>query len=425
MTNRVITYMTLIALLALFQAALPNSADAAGPSFKGKRVVVYIGTPPGGGYDAYGRTLARHIGRYIPGKPSIIAKNVPAASGLVLANNLYNRLPKDGTAIGVFPRGQITQPLFGNKQARFDATKFNWIGSINKDVSVCMVWHTAQAQTTAEFLKKPVIMGGSNPGGTNQTNPLVLNNIIGANLRVVAGYPGGADINLAMERGEVEGRCGISWSSVKARTGKWLEQKKIKILLQMSTFRHPELPNVPIVTDFAKSDKDRQTLQLIFALGAFGRPFMVPPGVPSDTVKMLRTAFMATMGDKKFLAAARKRKLEVQPVSGEEVQRLIAKLYAAPKDVVAAAKDAQSNTSKSRISQAKIPTVTVKGVITKVRRGGRRVSFKGGGRKFKTSVSGRRTKVTIDGKKAKRSKLKVGMKCSFTTRGSAAKAIAC
>ena len=177
--------------------------------------------------------------------------------------------------------------------------------------------------------------------------------------------------------------------------------------------------------DFAKSDKDRQTLQLIFALGAFGRPFMVPPGVPSDTVKMLRTAFMATMGDKKFLAAARKRKLEVQPVSGEEVQRLIAKLYAAPKDVVAAGKDAQSNTSKSRISQAKIPTVTVKGVITKVRRGGRRVSFKGGGRKFKTSVSGRRTKVTIDGKKAKRSKLKVGMKCSFTTRGSAAKAIAC
>ena len=422
MAYRLTTFAIMVAVLAFFQAA---PADAAGPSFKGKRVVVYIGTPPGGGYDSYARTLARHIGRYIPGKPSVISKNVPAASGLVLANNLYNRLPKDGTAIGVFPRGQITQPLFGNKQARFSSPKFNWLGSINKDVSVCMVWHTAKAQTTAEFLKKPVIMGGGNAGATNQTNPLVLNNIVGANLRVVAGYPGGSDINLAMERGEVEGRCGISWSSVKARTGKWLRQKKIKVLLQMSTFRHPELPNVPMVTDFAKSKKDRQALRLIFALGAFGRPFMAPPGVPAGTVKMLRAAFMATLGDKKFLAAARKRKLEVQPVSGEEVQRLIAQLYAAPQDVVDAARDAQSNTSNSRISQANIPTVKVKGVITKVGRGGRRVSFKGGGKKYNTGVSGRGTKVTIEGKKAKRSKLKKGMKCTFTTRGSAAKAIAC
>jgi len=145
MVYRLTTFATLVAVLALFQAVWANPADAAGPSFKGKRVVVYIGTPPGGGYDAYGRTLARHIGRYIPGKPKVIAKNVPAASGLILANNLYNKLPKDGTAIGVFPRGQILQPLFGAKQARFHGAKFNWIGSTNKDVSVCMVWHTAKA----------------------------------------------------------------------------------------------------------------------------------------------------------------------------------------------------------------------------------------------------------------------------------------
>ncbi len=420
---RILTIFALALTLA-FTAGAAN-AESVAQFFKGKKVIIYIGTPPGGGYDAYGRTLARHIGRFIPGNPSVIPKNVPAASGLVLANNLYNRLPKDGTAIGVWPRGQITEPLFGNKRARFHGAKFNWIGSINKDVSVCITWHKSKAQTTDEFLTKPVIMGGGNAGSTNNQYPLVLNNLLGAKLRLVAGYPGGRDILLAMERGEVEGRCGISWSAAKARISDWLRDKKVNVLMQMSTFKHPELPNVPLVMDYAKTEKDRTALRLIFANGAFGRPFALPPGVPPDRVKAMRAAFMATLLDKKFLAEAKKRRLEVQPVSGEEVQRLIKKLYASPKDVVAAALDAQRNTSRSKITQAKIPTVTVKGTITKVRRGGRRVSYKGGGKTYKTSVSGRRTKVTIGGNKAKRSKLKAGMLCSFTTRGSAAKKIAC
>ena len=405
--------------------ALPLSDANAESFFKNKRGTVYIGTPPGGGYDAYGRTTARHLGRHIPGKPSVIPKNLPAASGLVLANNLYNKMPKDGTAMGVFPRGQITQPLYGNKQARFHGAKFNWLGSVNKDVSVCMIWHKAKAKTTKQFLSSGVIMGGGNAGASNTTNPLVLNNIVGANLKIVSGYPGGTDINLAMERGEVEARCGVSWSAVKARAGKWLKAKKIRIMMQMSTFKHPELAHVPLVMDYAKTDQERQALKLIYANGAFGRPFALPPGVPADRVALLRKAFMATMLDAKFLKEAKKRRLEVQAVSGMEVQNLIKEIYKTPADIIAAAKDAQRNTSKSRMSKANIPTVTSKGKITKIKRGGRKVSFKAGGKKFKASVSGRKTKVSIGGKKAKRSKLKVGMKCTFITRGSAAKKISC
>ena len=415
------------AIGVLFGSALPQpvQADAVADFYKGKTVTIYIGYSAGGGYDTYARTIGRTIGKHIPGNPKIIAKNKPGAGSLRLANELYNTLPKDGTAIATFGRGMPMEPLFGNKKAKFDASKFTWLGSANNEVSVCVAWHESPIQTLDDFLTKEMIVGGTGPGADTDIFPKVLNAVIGTKLRLVTGYPGGTDINLATERGEVMGRCGYSWSSLKSRFPQWLTGKKVQILLQMSTAKHPELPDVPFVMDLAKTDRDRKVLELVFARQAWGRPFVAPPGLPADRAKALQAAFVATMKDPGFLKDAKKQKLEIAPISGEKIGQLIAQLYASPKDIIEAAKEAAKKTGKTKITKAVIPIETVKGTITKIKRKGRRVSYKGGGRKGKLSVSGRRTKVSIGGKKAKRKKLKVGMKCEFTFQGSAAKKIDC
>ncbi|MCH7711195.1 MAG: hypothetical protein IH903_06105 [Proteobacteria bacterium] len=421
------TLISLGAIGVLFGAALPQpvQADAVADFYKGKTITLYIGYSAGGGYDTYARTIGRVIGRHIPGNPKVVAKNKPGAGSLKLANELYNSLPKDGTVIGTFGRGMVMEPLFGNKKARFDPSKYTWLGSANNEVSVCIAWHESPIQTLEDFLTKPMIVGGTGPGSDTDVFPKVLNNVLGTKLRLVTGYPGGNDINLATERGEVQGRCGYSWSSLKSRFPQWLTGKKVQILLQMSTAKHPDLPDVPFVMDLAKTEKDRKVLELIFARQAWGRPFVAPPGLPADRAKALQTAFMATMKDADFLADAKKQKLEIAPISGEKIKQLIAALYASPKDLVEAAKEAAEKTGNIKITKVVIPIETVKGTITKIQRKGRRVSYKGGGRKGKLSVSGRRTKVSIGGKKVKRKNLKVGMKCEFTFQASAAKKIDC
>ena len=415
------------AIGVLIGSALPPpvQAESVADFYKGKTITLYIGYSAGGGYDTYARTIGRVIGRHIPGNPKVVAKNKPGAGSLRLTNELYNSLPKDGTVIATFGRGMVMEPLFGNKKAMFDPSKFTWLGSANNEVSVCIAWHESPIQTLDDFLTMPMIVGGTGPGADTDTFPKVLNNILGTKLRLVTGYPGGNDINLAIERGELQGRCGYSWSSLKSRFPQWLTGKKVQILLQMSTAKHPDLPDVPFVMDLAKTDKDRKVLELVFARQAWGRPFAAPPGVPADRVKALQAAFMATMKDADFLADAKKQKLEIAPISGEKIKQLIAALYASPKDLVEAAKEAAEKTGKIKITKVVIPIETVKGTITKVQRKGRRVSYKGGGRKGKLSVSGRRTKVSIGGKKAKRKNLKVGMKCAFTFQASAAKKIDC
>ena len=419
--------ISLGAIGVLFGAALPQpvQADAVADFYKGKTITLYIGYSAGGGYDTYARTIGRVIGRHIPGNPKVVAKNKPGAGSLKLANELYNSMPKDGTVIGTFGRGMVMEPLFGNKKARFDPSKYTWLGSANNEVSVCIAWHESPIQTLDDFLTKPMIVGGTGPGSDTDVFPKVLNNVLGTKLILVTGYPGGNDINLATERGEVQGRCGYSWSSLKSRFPQWLTGKKVQILLQMSTAKHPDLPDVPFVMDLAKTDRDRKILELVFARQAWGRPFAAPPGLPADRVKALQAAFMATMKDPDFLADAKKQKLEIAPISGEKIKQLIAALYASPKDLVEAAKEAAEKTGNIKITKVVIPIETVKGTITKIQRKGRRVSYKGGGRKGKLSVSGRRTKVSIGGKKVKRKNLKVGMKCEFTFQASAAKKIDC
>jgi tripartite-type tricarboxylate transporter receptor subunit TctC len=421
------TLISLGAIGVLFGWALPQpaQADSVADFYKGKTITLYIGYSSGGGYDTYARTIGRVIGKHIPGNPKVVAKNKPGAGSLRLTNELYNSLPKDGTVIGTFGRGMVMEPLFGNKKARFDPSKFTWLGSANNEVSVCIAWHKSPIQTLDDFLTKPMIVGGTGPGADTDVFPKVLNNVIGTKLRLVTGYPGGNDINLATERGEVQGRCGYSWSSLKSRFPQWLTGKKVQILLQMSTAKHPDLPDVPFVMDLAKTERDRKILGLVFARQAWGRPFVAPPGVPAERAKALQAAFTATMKDPGFLKDAKRQKLEIAPISGEKINQLIAQLFASPKDLVEAAKEAAEKTGKTQITKAVIPIETVKGTITKIKRKGRRVSYKGGGRKGKLSVSGRRTKVSIGGKKVKRKKLKVGMKCAFTFQGSAAKKIAC
>ena len=280
-------------------------------------------------------------------------------------------------------------------------------------------------QFLGDLISRGAILGGTAAGSDTDTFPRLLNNLFGTKLKLVTGYPGGNDINLAIERGELEGRCGWSWSSVKSTRPKWLKDEKVKILLQMSTAKHPDLPNVPFIMDFATTKKQQQILKMIYARQLWGRPLVMGPGVPKARVKAVRAAFVATMKDKRFLKDVKRQKLELAWVDGETVHNAMAEVYALPKEVQVAAAKAASDQSNIQISKAVIPIESASGKITKLARGGRRVSWAGDGKKGKVRVSGRRTKIMVAGKKAKRKALTVGMNCKFTYQGSSAKEINC
>jgi tripartite-type tricarboxylate transporter receptor subunit TctC len=327
---------------AVILALAPNSVcSAQNPTdfYRGKNLDLYIGYSAGGGYDVYARALARHMGRFIPGNPTIVPKNMPGAGSLILANWLYNVAPKDGTAFGMIGRGTGFDPLLGSTKAQFDATKFNWLGSMNDEVSVCVAWHTTGIATLEQVEQRELTVGGSGPAADTDQFPKVLNATIGTKFKIVTGYPGGNDVDLAMERGEVMGRCGWSWSSVIATHQNWLDDNKINVLVQLSLKKHRDLPNVPLVMDFAKTEQQAQIFKLVFARQPMGRPFLSPPGIPADRVAALRKAFMETLQDREFLAEAEKMKLEINPVSGDEVQRIVQDVYRTPKAVAAAVAD--------------------------------------------------------------------------------------
>ncbi len=299
-----------------------------------KPVSLYVGYSTGGGYDVYGRIVARHIGKYLPGKPNVVVNNMPGAGSMRLANWLYTVAPKDGTAFGTVARGVAFDTLLGNPGANFDATKFNWIGSANDEVSVCVAWHTSGVTSFEQTKTKELIVGGTGGSADTDQFPKVFNGVLGTKFKIVVGYPGGNDINLAMERGEVQGRCGWSWSSVTATQPEWLKAKKINVLVQLSLNKHPELPDVPLIMDLARTPLEKGVFQLVFARQVMGRPFLAPPGVPADRVAAMRKAFMDTMKDKDFLSEAEKGKLEINPVPGETVQKVVVDAYAMPPEVI-------------------------------------------------------------------------------------------
>jgi tripartite-type tricarboxylate transporter receptor subunit TctC len=338
----VIVMLKIAAVAGALLLAAPNAfaADDAASFYKGRTVTIDIGYSTGGGYDLYARVLARHLGDHIPGKPSVVPQNMPGAGSLKVVNYLANVAPKDGTVIATFARGMAMQPLFDKTGIEFDAQKLNWIGSITNEVSVCAFRSDTGIKTWQDMLTKSYTVGGTGSGSDTDVFPDVLRHMFHMKIKLVTGYPGGSDVILAMERGEVDGRCGWSWSSVKSTKYDLYEKKEIVIPVQLALKKHPDLPNVPLVTEETKDPKELAALKLIFGRQSVARPYATAPGVPADRVAALRKAFDDTMKDPAFLAEAEKTKLEVEPVSGQEVQDLVAELYQSSPEVVRIAAEA-------------------------------------------------------------------------------------
>ena len=331
-------------LVALAEVALtgPAAAQSVEEFYKGKNVNLLIGFSAGGGYDLYARQLARYMGKHIPGHPTIVPQNMAGAGSLRAAGFLYSAAPKDGSVFGTFARITGINPLL-ESGATFDGTKFSWIGSVTDDVSTCITWHTSPVKTWADFLTKPVTLGGQGPSAEPDMFARLFKSVFGAPVKLVAGYPGTNEITLAMERGEVDGLCGLSWSTIKTRHAAWYRDKKINILIQSAFRKEPELGDVPLVMDMTKDAEKLQILRLILAAQEMARPFAAPPGIPSDRKAALIAAFDATMKDPEFLAEANRMKLDVNPVTGPALDKLLAELYATPKDVVTKAAKAIAN----------------------------------------------------------------------------------
>ncbi|HEY4266280.1 MAG TPA: hypothetical protein VGM72_13250 [Micropepsaceae bacterium] len=312
-------------------------AQAATPAefYKGRTISVIIGYSAGGGYDLYARVLSQHLGKHIPGNPTVIPQNMPGAGSIKTANYIYSVAPKDGTVIGTFARGMASAALIG--QAKLDARKFTWLGSMTKDVTLCISWNTSPIKNWNDAMTKQFTAGGEGAAGDPDIFAKLYKNVFGAKIRLATGFPGTTDITLAMQRHEVDGLCGISWSTVKARYDNWVKDKKINILIQAAPAKASDLPDVPLASEFAKTTEQRQILDFAVANEVLARPFVAPPGIPTDRKNVLLAAFAATLRDPAFLADASKTMLDIDPVSGPEAEAVVASLYALPKDVVAKA----------------------------------------------------------------------------------------
>lgn len=326
--------------------ALAQGADF----YAGKTVTMYVGLSAGGGYDQNARLVARHFDKYIPGKPTIVVRNMPGGGGLVMTNFVANVAPKDGLHIAVPQRGVPFEPLLGgDSHAKFDPLKLNWIGSTNSDTSVAMVHRRSGIKTWQDLREREVVVGGTGVGTESVTVPYLLRNLLGFRFRVIAGYPGGTDVNLAMERGEVDGRGTFSWTSLKPRLKDWIETGEYTILYQMGLKRHPDIPNIPLVTELASDPETRKILELQFAAFELGRPQFVAEGVPADRVNILRRAFDAAMKDKDLIAEAIKGDMEINPVTGEEMTDILKEVYSSPKSVVARLSEALKKPNDVRV----------------------------------------------------------------------------
>jgi len=327
--------------ICLAASLRPARAQGVADFYRGRTVTVVIGFSVGGGYDLYARLLARHLGRHIPGEPNVVPQNREGAGSERAVLYLYNAAPKDGTVIGTFSRSMAVAPLLD--KAPFDATRFSWLGSISRDVSVCMTWHTSPIKTFDDMLAKPFTMGGLGKEADPDIFAMVLRNVFGAKLKLVSGYPGTNDATLAMERGEVNGVCGISWSTVKARHMDWIKASTVNLPVQFGLSREADIPDVPAVIDLVKGDEQTRMVRVILAGQAMARPYVAPPGIPADRRDALVAGFAATLKDPAFLADAQKLQVDVEPVTAAEIETLLAEVYATPKDIIAKAAKAIAN----------------------------------------------------------------------------------
>jgi tripartite-type tricarboxylate transporter receptor subunit TctC len=310
----------------------PAPAAAADAFFKDKQIRLIVGSAPGGGYDAYGRLLAQYMRPHITGNPTIVVQNMPGAGSLVAANYIYNVAPKDGTAFGAVNALLATDPLLYPERVKFDPRQFRWLGSALRENHAGFAWHTTSVKSFDDVLKNELIVPGT--GGATNFYPLFVDAILGARLKMIPGYQGTKQGMLAIERGEVGGIVGITWASMKATNGTWLREGKIRPFIQFGLSKHPELPEVSWIYDYARNADDRAAMDLAFGNSEFGRPFLAPPGVPDAVVDILRTAFEDTMRDPDFRADAEKRQLDLEFTSGAEIQSIIDKIYKTPPAVV-------------------------------------------------------------------------------------------
>jgi tripartite-type tricarboxylate transporter receptor subunit TctC len=338
-------YLPRLVLAAIVLVALPTiDARATGVEafYKGRSISLVIGYSAGSGYDLYARALGRFIGRYIPGNPAVIPQNMPGAGSIKATMYMQNVAARDGSVIATVGRSVPLEPLLG--EAQFDGRHFTWLGSIASNSSLCVSWHTSAIRTWQDALTKPFALAGEGSGSDPDNFARILKNLFGAKVRLVTGYPGGTEMNLAIERGEVDGRCGWSWDSIKSTRPNWLRDRKINLLAVFSLQKAPDIPDdVPLVSNLAATDEQRQILRLHLAGQALGRPFFTSPGVPPERKSALREAFAATMQDPDFIAEINKLGLEVNPASGAEIDRLLADIYATPKSIIEKAKQAVRN----------------------------------------------------------------------------------
>jgi tripartite-type tricarboxylate transporter receptor subunit TctC len=318
------------AFVALFCCA---SAVPAQPSFyAGKQITLIAGSGVGGGYDLLARLTARHLGRLIPGHPTVIVQNLPAAGSLVATNQIYSTAPRDGTVVALIQRGMLLAKLTNPGAVRFELDKLNWLGNLNSETGLVLAWHTAPHRTASDLFEQELIVGGQT-GVDPEITPRLYNALIGTKFKIVTGYNGTAEIALAIERGEVQGIGDWSWASVKKQRPDWLRDKKVTLLMQGALQRDRDLPQLPSALDFVRSDADRKVMELFFTQKTIARPVIAPPGLPSDRLAALRSAFAALATDREFLADAEKSNLDVAPMSGETVDRIVALIAGTPVDV--------------------------------------------------------------------------------------------
>jgi tripartite-type tricarboxylate transporter receptor subunit TctC len=332
---------SLLLFAALAVAVTVAKADSVADFYKGRSISLVIGYSVGGGYDAYARLLAHYIGRHIPGEPSIVPQQMTGAGSLRSANYIFSVAAKDGSVLGTFSRSMGIAPLLG--QAEFDSRKFTWLGSMTDDDTTCVTWNSSPIKTWNDFLTKPSKLGGLGADADPDIWALLYKNVFGAKVQLVSGYPGTNDVVLAMERGEVDGLCGLSWSTIKTRHAEWLTSHSVNIIVQAALKKEPEMATVPLATDLVSKPEQLQIIKLLLASQAMARPFAAPPDIPADRKAALIAAFDATMRDADFLAEAQKLNFEIHPVSAPIIDGLLAEVYATPKEVLARAAKAISS----------------------------------------------------------------------------------
>jgi tripartite-type tricarboxylate transporter receptor subunit TctC len=327
---RAVIFSAFTGLVALF-----GMTPAAHAQFKASAVSLYMPSGIGGGYDLYGRLAARHLGRFLPGNPVLLPKNMQGAGGIVLANYLYNVAPKDGSAVAILQGGTAFEPLYGNTQAKFDPMKFNWLISLNRLVSIGIFWHTTRIYAPADLFKDDVLLASSGGGdSTTDILPNLLNRLAGTKLKVITGYKGTGDGMLAMERGEVEGIVGHELNGLRAQRPDWIRDKKIRIVIQIGLTNSPDIPDVPQALDLVKDPEGRKVFEILLARQEHGRPFALPPGTPPEIVATFRQAFAEMAKDPAFLTDAANLKADIATANGDEIGAFLARIYGSPRELV-------------------------------------------------------------------------------------------